>query len=150
MEAYLWAFFNFKENDWVGFLPIAKFVYNNTKNASIGHIPFELNCGYYLRMLYKDDLNSRSKSKSINKLSVELKELMIICWVNLYRPQEFQKCTYDKSIKPKSYAPGDKVWLNSKYIKIKQNQKLKAKFFKLFCVLYPMSNQAYKLKLPRK
>ena len=30
----------------------------------------------------------------------------------------------------------NKIWLNSKYIKIKQNQKLKIKFLGLFQVLY--------------
>ena len=40
--------------------------------------------------------------------------------------------------------------MNNKYIKIKQNQKLKAKFFKLFWVLHLIGKQAYKLKLPKK
>lgn len=38
-------------------------------------------------------------------------------------------------MKPKSYAPDDEVWLNSKYIKIKQNWKLKTKFLRLLRVL---------------
>ena len=53
-------------------------------------------------------------------------------------------------MKPNSYAPGDKVWFNSKYIKTKQNRKLETKFFKPFWVLYPVGKQAYKLKQPKK
>ena len=64
--------------------------------------------------------------------------------------QDFQNQAYDKSTKPKSYASGNKVWLNSKYIKIKRNRKLKAKFFRPFQVLYPVEKPAYKLKLPKK
>lgn len=45
---------------------------------------------------------------------------------------------------------GKKIWLNGKYIKIKQNQKLKAKFFQLFQVLDTVKKQAYKLKLLKK
>ena len=42
------------------------------------------------------------------------------------------KKAYDKGIKNRNYAPGKKVWLNSKYIKTKQNKKLKNKFFQPF------------------
>ena len=40
--------------------------------------------------------------------------------------------------------------MNSKYIKTKQNQKREAKFFGPFWVLYPVSKQAYKLKLSKR
>ena len=89
MEVYLQAFINFKQNDWVRLLPIAKFPYNNAKNASTGHTPFELNCGYHSQILYKNKVNPRSKSKSANNLSKELKDLMIVYQKNLYHDQEF-------------------------------------------------------------
>ena len=129
---------------------MAEFAYNNAKNASTGHTPFELNCGYHPRMSYEDDVDPRSKSKSADNLSAELRELMIVCRENLHHAQELQKRAHDKGVKPRSYAPGDKVWLNSKYIKTKQNRKLEAKFFGPFRVLHPVGKQAYKLELPRK
>lgn len=46
--------------------------------------------------------------------------------------QEFQKRYYDKNVKPRNYTQMDKVWLNNKYIKIKQNCKLKFQFSKTF------------------
>ena len=49
-----------------------------------------------------------------------------------------------------SYVFGNKIWLNSKYIKIKWNCKLEAKFFKLFQVRDPVGNQVYKLELAKK
>ena len=111
---------------------MAEFAYNNAKNASTGHTPFELNFGYHPQMLYKEEVDSRSKSKSADKLSAELRELMIVCRENLHHAQELQKRAHDKGVKPRSYVPDDKVWLNSKYIKTKQNQKLEAKFFRPF------------------
>ena len=63
---------------------MAEFAYNNAKNASTGHTPFELNCGYNPQMLYKDDVDPWSKSKSADELSAELRELMIVCQKNLY------------------------------------------------------------------
>ena len=150
MEAYLRAFVNFEQNNWARLLPMAEFAYNNAKNASSGHTPFKLNCGYHPRMSYKEDVDPRSKSKSADELSTELRELMIVCRENLHHAQELQKRAHDKGVKPRSYAPSDKVWLNSKYIKTKQNRKLKAKFFGPFQVLHPIGKQAYKRKLPRK
>ena len=75
---------------------------------------------------------------------------MIVCWENLYYAQKLQKRVHDKRVKPWSYAFGEKVWLNSKYIKTKHNRKLEAKFFGPFQVLYPIGKQAYELKLPKK
>ena len=117
---------------------MAEFAYNNAKNASIGHIPFELNCGYYPQMLYEENVNSHSQSKSADKLSAELRELIIVCRKNLHYAQELQKQAHDKGVKPQSYVPGEKIWLNSKYIKTKQKRKLEAKFFGPFRVLHPV------------
>ena len=150
IEAYLWAFVNFEQNDWARLLSMAKFAYNNARNASTGHTPFELNYGYHPRMSYKEEVNPRSKSKLADKLFAELRELMIVCQKNLYHAQELQKRALDKGVKPRSYTSNDKVWLNSKYIKTKRNQKLEAKFFGLFRVLHPVEKQSYKLELPRK
>ena len=129
---------------------MAEFPYNNAKNTSNGYIPFKLHCGYHPRMSYKEKVDSYSKSKSVDKLSAELRELMIVCQENFYHAQKLQKRAYNKGVKSRSYVPGDKVWLNSKYIKTKQNQKLETKFFGLFPVLHLIEKQAYKLELPRK
>ena len=49
---------------------------------------------------------------------------MIVCQKNLYYTQKLQKRAHDKGVNLRSYASGDKIWLNSKYIKTKQNRKL--------------------------
>ena len=150
MEAYLRAFVNFEQNDWARLLPMAEFAYNNAKNASTGYTPSELNCGYHPRVSYEEDVDPRSKSKSADDLANDLRELMTVCRENLQHAQDLQKRAHDKGTKPRSYAPGDKVWLNSKYIKTKRNRKLEAKFFGPFRVLHPVGKQAYKLELPKK
>lgn len=88
---------------------------------SIGYISFKLNCDYYLWMLYKDNIDPRSKSKFADKVSAKLRELIIVCQKNLHCAQKRQKRTYNKSIKLKSYAFSNKALLNSKYIKAKKN-----------------------------
>ena len=150
MEAYLRAFVNFEQNDWARLLPMAEFAYNNAKNASTGHTPFELNCGYHPWMSYEENVDPRSQSKSADKLSAELRELIIVCQKNLHHAQELQKRAHNKKVKPRSYASSKIIWLNSKYIKTKRNRKLEAKFFGLFQMLHLIGKQAYKLELSKK
>ena len=111
---------------------MAKFAYNNAKNAITGNMLFKLNCGYYSCVFFEEDTNLCSWSKSANKLLAKLWDLMIVCQENFYHAQKFQKQAYNKSVKLRSYTSSDKVWLNSKYIKTKQKQKLEAKFIRPF------------------
>ena len=150
IEAYFLVFVNYEQNDWARLLPMAEFAYNNAKNISTGYTSFELNCGFHPRVSYKEDVDPRSRSKTADQLATELQTLMSVCRENLQHAQELQKRYHDKHAKPKSYAPGDKVWLNSKYIKTKRNCKLEFKFFGPFRVLHPVGKQAYKLELPKR
>ena len=129
---------------------MAEFAYNNAKHASTGYTSFELNCGYHLRVSYEEDIDPRSRSKAADELTKELRNLMAACRENLKHAQKLQKRVYNKVTKPRSYAPGEKVWLNSKYIKTKCNRKLEVKFFWLFRVLNPLGSQAYKLELSKR
>ena len=83
-------------------------------------------------MFYKEDIDLHFKSKSVDDLLAEFQELMTVCRKNLHHAQKLQKEAHDKVVKPRNYAPGDKVWLNNKYIKTKQNRKIEAKFFEPF------------------
>ncbi len=150
MEAYLRVFVNWEQDDWAKLLPMVEFAYNNAKNASTGHTPFKLNSGYHPRVFFEEDVDPRSRSRSANKLAEELRELMEVCCQNLLHAQELQKKAHDKGVKSQSYAPGEKVWLNSRYIKTKRNKKLESKFFGPFRVLHAVGKQAYKLELPTK
>ena len=91
MEAYLKTFVNREQNDWARLLPIAEFAYNNAKNASTGHTPFKLKCGFYLWVSFEDNVDPRFRFCSADKLAKELRELMDICQQNLLHAQELQK-----------------------------------------------------------
>ncbi len=88
MEAYLRAFVNWKQDNSIRLLPIAKFAYNNTKNARIGHILLKLNCDYHPKFFFDEDIEFCSKFCSANELAEELEELMEVCYQNLLYAQE--------------------------------------------------------------
>ena len=103
---------------------MTKFSFNNTKNTNIGHILFKFNCKFYLQVLFKEDIDLRLRSCSTSKLAKELKKQIEIYYQNLLHIWKLQKKIYNKGVKSHSYATSKKVWLNSKYIKTKQNKKL--------------------------
>ena len=98
---------------------MAKFAYNNAKNASTEHTFFKLNYGYHPYVSFEKDSNPHSKSQLAEELFSKLRDLMIICQKNFYNAQDLQKRAYDKSVRSWSYATGAKIWVNSKYIKTK-------------------------------
>ena len=62
---------------------MAEFTYNNAKHASTRYTPFELNCGYHSCVSYKENVDPRSKSKTADELTEELRNLMAACRENL-------------------------------------------------------------------
>lgn len=125
---------------------MVEFVYNNTKNINIDHIPLELSYSYYPYAFFEDKTNLYPKSRSANELAKELRNLISIYQQNLICTQKLQKQAPKQDVKPCSYASGKKVWFNSKYIRIKQNPKPKTKCFGLSQVLDPVRKKAYKLE----
>ena len=51
-------------------------------------------------MLYKEEVDLYLQSKSADKVSKELRELIIVYRKNLYHAQKLQKQAYNKGVKP--------------------------------------------------
>lgn len=62
---------------------MALFTYNNAKNISTGHTPFELNCRYHPRVFFENKTNPCSRSRFTNKLVKKLTKLIEIGYQNL-------------------------------------------------------------------
>lgn len=72
METYLRDFIYFASKNQARLMSMAKFAYNNAKNACIGHTYFEVNCGYYFWKYYEKDVDPHSKSKLALEQALEL------------------------------------------------------------------------------
>lgn len=92
---------------------------------------------FYIHKIRKIEmiLFNNFESCFANKRAKKLKKQINICKQIWFHTKKLKK-TNNKSLKLQSYALGKKVWLNSKYSKIKQNQKPKVKFFGPFQILY--------------
>ena len=63
---------------------MAKFAYNNIKNASTSHTFLELNHDYHLCIAFEKEIDLCFQLIIVDKLSIELRELMITCRKNFY------------------------------------------------------------------
>ena len=61
-----------------------EFIYNNIKNTNTKFTSFKLNCRYYLYISYKNNINSCSRSKLIDKLATKVRNLIAIYKKNLH------------------------------------------------------------------
>ena len=118
IKGFLQAYCRFQQKDWVRWLPMAEFAYNNSWQATTMISPFDALLGYHLRISYKDNLDPRSKSWSADENLATLRELMKELKVNLIELQELQTLYHNKHVKEGTYWPGESVWLSAKHIKI--------------------------------
>ena len=148
LEEYLRIYVNEKQNDWVGWLPIAQFCHNDRQHSSTGFSPFYINNG---RHPFKG-LNIQKESK--NQMATEYIEKFKENWKqvkqNLEKAAERMKKQHDKHIKPsRQYQTGDWVYLDASRIRTtRSSKKLDAKFHRPFKVLGAVGRLAYWLKLP--
>lgn len=62
---------------------MAEFVYNNDKNTDTGYTSFKLNYNYHSCIFYKENIDSSSKSKSFNELTIKFRGFMANRYNNL-------------------------------------------------------------------
>ena len=150
MKAYLRAYSRFEQDDWVQWLPMSEFAYNNSRQASTTTSPFEALLGYHPRMSYEDNRDPQSKSRTADENAAALQDLMKELKMNLTESQELQTLYHNKHMKERSYRSGESVWLSEKHVKIKRNSKLEHKYLGPFEMVEAVGKYAYRLKLPRK
>lgn len=64
---------------------MAKFIY---KNVNTNYTSLKLNCSYYLKVLFRININLCFKFKLADKLFIKLQELVIVYQNNLYHIQK--------------------------------------------------------------
>ncbi len=148
MEQYLRAFICWEQDDWVKWLPTAEFAYNNAKNSTIGMSPFEANLGYEPRMSWDEDIDPKSRSRAAVDNANHLFTLIGVCKDAILAAQQSQEEYANRHRKSRDYKVGDRVWLNTKYIRTKRNRKLEFKHFGPFLITDVIGSQSYRLELP--
>ena len=149
LEQYLRSYTNYNQDDWVLWLPLAEFAYNNSCHASTKDSPFRIVYGLDPRMDFLDpsecgvtNLDSRSRADQLRDRRSQARE-------SLAKAQAYQKEYYDKKHTAKTYMEGDRVWLDLRNVKTaRPNKKLDLRRVGPCKIVEKVGPQSYRLELP--
>jgi hypothetical protein len=148
IEQYLRLFVNHRQDDWVEWLALAEFAYNNRIQASTRHSPFMLDTGRNPRLGAEPFRESRNQSADdfVKGMLSARKEAEAA----LHLAADDMAKYYDRGRQDGvEYKVGDKVWLDGKDLRTDRPAvKLSDKRYGPFTVSKVISPNAYKLQLP--
>uniref|UniRef100_A0A2D4PUB1 Integrase catalytic domain-containing protein n=1 Tax=Micrurus surinamensis TaxID=129470 RepID=A0A2D4PUB1_MICSU len=135
IERYLWSYTYYQQTEWVEFIAFAEFAYNNTVHSSTGYSPFYVVNGMEFKPI-ANLLCADTLPCNVTDWSLRVRE----CWqsikIALDKSSEKVKKQADKKRQvTKEFKVGDKVYLSTKYIKLKfNNRKLGPKYIGPFTI----------------
>ncbi|QRW24201.1 Retrotransposable element Tf2 protein [Rhizoctonia solani] len=143
IEFYLRSYVAADHLDWVKWLPLAEYAYNNAKHAATRKTPFELIYG-------------RNPMMNPSTVPANVPEADLVADTLAQEWQEAEsalRMTKERMARPKGiipeYSVGKKVWLDGKNVGLRTNSnKLDPKQLGPFEVTEKISSHAYRLKLP--
>jgi hypothetical protein len=152
LEQYLRAYVNYQQDDWVTWLPLVEFMYNNSVHASTGVTPF------YVEQMVHPSIEEAVRNVPVNgsvpdvpdaktwaEQMVELRAFLEKRW---REATATQRKYADRHTKLHEFAVGDMVWLSGKNIRTKRpSKKLDHKFYGPYPVIERVGTQALCLKL---
>jgi transposase InsO family protein len=149
LEQYLRSFINFDQNDWVKWLPLAEFAYNNSRHSSSQDTPFRLMYGIDPRIDFLVEGLDGPQDPEARAMTSTLKERRDKAHEALEQAQAYQKAYYDSKHKPVSFHEGDLVWLDLRNItSVRPSKKLDLRRHGPCKVIQKVGSQAYRLELP--
>jgi len=152
LEQYLRVFIDHRQEQWLDWLGMAEFVYNNKIHIATKVSPFKVNYGQNPRMGFEG--RRKGKYKVAGKFIEKMKKIQEEAKAALKKAQEeMKKFTDRKQGKGKEYRVGDLVLLSTKdfkwQMKGRRSEKLTEHFVGPYKIKGIISSNAVELKLPK-
>jgi len=147
LEQYLRSYVAYQQDDWAEWLPLAEFAYNNSHHNAIGCSPFYAHMGRNPRMEFEFADRER-EVPAARQGAQHMRSLRAEMIKRLEHARRTQAEYADRKTTPRTYGPGDMVWLAARNIHtIRPCKKLDFKHLGPFRVLDAVGAQAYRLDL---
>lgn len=149
IEAFLRIYTNYRQDDWVEWLAIQEFCYNNRVSSATGYSPFFLESGRNPNMGFNPSRHSRNMTAQ--EFFEGMKQSHEDAEAAMRKAKEDMIRWHDrKARKEADIKEGDKVWLETTNLKLERpSRKLSEKRLGPFEVLKKVGQTSYKLKLPK-
>src|SRR5712691_6011799 len=139
VENYLREFVNGRQDNWSTLLPLAEYAHNSWKHEHTKYTPHQLIIGI------NPTANLSIPDDSIPSAQQRLLDLSE---ARSDAQKSLQRCI-KPFISPRSFVTGNKVWLDSRNLKVNvPSRKLAPRQYRLFPIVKQVSPVAYRLKLP--
>ncbi len=147
LEQYLRAFVNYQQDDWVRWLRMAEFTYNNACHSSLEVSPHYALTGrdaeldVELAPMVPEVPAARDRAEALADMRKSLA-------TRLQEAAKTQARYADRKTQPRSYRVGDKVYLSGRNIKTtRPSGKLDFKYHGPFAITAAVGRQTYRLDL---
>jgi transposase InsO family protein len=149
VEIFLRHYINHCQTDWVAFLPMAEFAYNNGVHSGSNQSPFYMCYGFYPQFAVGD--KSTNQIPAADEHAEFIKKGLEEAKASLRVAQETHKRYYDRKRRVAlTFKGGDKVWLDASNIQTdRPSKKLAHKRLGPYEILDKIRKTSYKLKLPK-
>ena len=148
IEQYLRCFTNYRGSNWIKYISLAEFSYNNTIQNSTNNSPFFLNYGFNPR--HSPAVPPRTNVPRADMYTKDFSKLIKELKMNIENSINIQKKYADKNrLKPPKLNPGDLFYINFKLFNRTGNKKLHPRNLGPFKVLERISDVSYKIDLPK-
>ncbi|KAF8752755.1 hypothetical protein RHS01_07336 [Rhizoctonia solani] len=148
LEAYLRCYTSYQQDDWVDYLPLAEFAYNNRTSSSSQQSPFYANYGFH--PTFEPRINSDTTVPAAEDLSARLSLIHDELRAELTHSQADAAQQFNRSVKPApNFTIGDRVWLLRRNIKTtRPSDKLDYRKLGPFKIVAARGPVSFQLELP--
>ena len=149
LEQFLRIFCNYRQDDWVKWLPYAEFCHNSRTHSATGKSPFELLHGFLPQLF--PTVNPISQVPSVEEQLQNLEAIHKEVQASLDMAAESMKRSHGDHIKEgKEFKVGDKVLLDGKNLKTNRPKaKLSDRRHGPFIITEKIGKVNYRLQLPK-